>query len=256
MTFFSRINFHMLRVPPMEIYFASVSKSPEVNRSLLDRIAEAIEFQLNAHVSNFWQAGPVKVAAVTTPESIPNVDGVCPIIVYDEPDDTGALGWHSFDPKTGRMPGTAFLKPILDNGGSLLEGPNSLSCTLSHEAIEAFVDPYVNDYSFVDEWTVEPKEACDRVQGDTYVIGGVTVSNFLGPRAFRDGPGPYDWLRLMTKPWEIRPAGYCMRRDVRTGEALTLWGEQVPAWYKEVKAAAKTVGLSRLGRRQRPSKGV
>lgn len=238
----------------MEIYFASVSKNPDVTRSLLDRIAEAIEFQLNAHVANFWQSGPVKVAAVTSPESIPNVDGCCPIIIYDKADDTGALGWHSYDEKTGKMPGTAFLNPILKNGGSLLEGANSLSCTLSHEAIEAFVDPYVNDYSFMDEWTIEPKEACDRVQGDTYTIGGVSVSNFLGPRAFRDGPGPYDWLRLMTKPWEIRPLGYCLRRDVRTGQDTTLWGESVPAWYKDMKRAAKNVGLTRLGRRERPSK--
>lgn len=236
----------------MEIYLASTSARPEITRAWLDMVAEALEYQLNAHVAPFWQLAPVKVAAVSSPESIPDVNGACPIIVYDKPDMAGALGWHTYDEKTGRMPGTAFADPILQNGGTFLQGPNSLSCTLSHEAIEAYVDPYVNDYSYVNEKLIEPKEACDRVQGDTYEVGGVSVSNFLGPRAFRDGPGPYDWMRLMSNPWEVRPGGYCMRINPATGKTRTIWGERVPMWYKEMKLAAKAAKLSRLGRREVP----
>lgn len=232
----------------MEIYIASVSKHPEITRSFLDRVCDALEFQLNAHVAPFWQHGMVKVAAVTDPNSIPHVDGACPIVIYDEPDQVGVLGWHTYDPTTGRMPGTAFVNPVLKNGGSLTKGAYSLSATLSHEAIEALINPYVNHFAHVSGSFYEPVEACDRVQGDSYVIGDVSVSNFLGPRAFRDGPGPYDWLRLMAKPWEVRPGGYCIRVDAANGEVHTLWDSQAPVWYKEMKLAKQKVGLSRIGR--------
>jgi hypothetical protein len=86
---------------------------------------------------------------------------------------------------------------------------------------------------------------CDRVQADSYEIEGVSVSNFLGPRAFREGTGPYDHMRLLRSPWEIRPGGYCIRRN---GEGIyPVWGAAVPAWVRELKMKGGSRTSRRIG---------
>lgn len=238
----------------MDLYLVSASKHPDINRPLLDRIAEALEFQLYQHAAPFCQQMGVRVFALSSIEGLPDRAGASPLVIYDDPDDADALGWHTFNPSEGQIHGTAFVKPILGNGGTLIEGPHSLSCTLSHEALEAVADPYVNLFALMgDGSTMEPYEACDRVQGDSYDIGGVSVSNFLGPRAFREGPGPYDWLGKLSNPWDIAPGGYCQRYDVRTGKVSTLWGDKVPSWKRDLVLRKKQSSLSRLSRRHQLS---
>ncbi len=232
----------------MQLFLLSASQNPGVTRPLLERIAEALEFQLFAHVAPFWQSAGVSVKVADALADLPE-DG-SPLIIYDDPDQAGVLGWHTYQHERGLIHGTAFVNPILDHGGSLTEGPNSLSSTLSHEAIEAVSDPYVNLYAFLDKRTLEPIEPCDRVQGDSYDINGVSVSNFLGPRAFRDGPGPYDWMRLLDSPWKTRPGGYCERIDLTTGETFQFFGANVPGWVRELKQQKRAHALSRLSNRK------
>jgi hypothetical protein len=235
----------------MDLYLVSASKHPDVTRPLLDRIAEALEFQLYQHVAPFSQSAGVRVFALSSMEALPDNDGASPLVIYDDPDQAGALGWHTYNSKSGKIHGTAFVKPILDNGGTLVQGSNSLSAVLSHEAIEASMDPYVNLLAMMDDGeTLEPVEGCDRVQGDSYDIGGVSVSNFLGPRAFRSGPGPYDWLGKLQNPWDIAPGGYCQRFNIKTGKTSTLWGEKMPAWKRDLVLKKRELSLSRLSHRR------
>ena len=226
----------------------SASKNPDVTRPLLESIAEALEYQQFAHVAPFWQTAGISVKVLDRIEDMPTDDS-SPLIVYDDPDQAGVLGWHTYQAESGRIHGTAFVNPILENGGTLFKGANSLSGTLSHEAIEAACDPYVNLYAFMTETTVEPFEACDRVQGDSYDINGIAVSNFLGPRAFRDGPGPYDWMQRLENPWDIAPGGYCERINVRTGKTKTLFVAEMPEWQRELKRQKRAHSLSRLSNR-------
>jgi hypothetical protein len=234
----------------MDLYLISASKNPDVSKPLLDRIAEALEFQLYQHVAPFWQITGCRVLALSTLEALPITAGASPLIIYDTPDQAGVLGWHTYNAQEGRIHGTAFLKPILDNGGGLIDGAVSLSSVLSHEAIEAVLDPYVNLMAFKDAKTLEPVEGCDRVQGDNYDVSGVSVSNFLGPRAFRDGPGPYDWLRKLQDPWAMTPGGYNERLDVNTGVWKTTYGETMPQWQRDLKELKSQFKLSRLAQRK------
>jgi hypothetical protein len=235
----------------MDLYLVDASNHPEVTRPLLDRIAEALEFQLYQHVAPFAQSSGVRVFALSSIEGLPQVEGASPLVIYDDPDQAGALGWHTYNAPSGQIHGTAFVKPILENGGTLFEGANSISAVLSHEAIEAVMDPYVNLFAMLpDMTTMEPIEACDRVQGDSYDIGGIAVSNFLGPRAFRDGPGPYDWLGKLKDPWDIAPGGYCQRFNIKTGRYSTHWGEQMPEWKRELVRKKRALSLSRLSHRK------
>ena len=230
----------------MDLYLVSASKNPDITKPWLDRVAEALEFQLYQHVAPFWQLSGVRVLALSNIAALPTHSGASPLIIYDTAEQAGFLGWHTYNAKEGQIHGTTFVDPILAGGGSLNDGPNAVSVTLSHEAIEAVLDPYVNAMAFKDDNTLEPLEACDRVQGDSYDIGGISVSNFLGPRAFRDGPGPYDWLRRLQNPWDLTPGGYCMRLDLTTRVWGTTWGNTVPQWKRDLVAEKLDKKLSRL----------
>lgn len=235
----------------MDLYLVNASQHPGVTRPLLDRIAQALEFQLYQHAGPFCQQMGVRVFVLSSIESLPDRAGSSPLVIYDDPDQAGVLGWHTYNSREGRIHGTAFVKPILDNGGTLIEGPYSLSATLSHEALEAVYDPYVNLFALTPDDMLEPYEACDRVQGFAYDIAGVSVSNFLGPRAFRDGSGPYDWMGKLASPWDIAPGGYCQRYDLSRHEFVTLWGSEVPSWRKKLVEEKQEMRFSRLGIRAR-----
>lgn len=219
----------------MFIALTSLSKDPAV-KQVLPAIAEALETQLYQHFAPFWQASGMHVRAVLDPNQLPADSS--PLVVFDSPDQDGALGWHSVTGE-GLGFGRAFWGVIRESGGTLHSGPNSLSVTLSHEALEMVGNPYVNFWAdVVDEETQEAVELCDRVQSDSYIIPALNldihVSNFLGPRAFRPGPGPYDWMRLLTQPFELRPGGYAIRR--RGKETFNVWGPSFPEHMKALKA--------------------
>jgi hypothetical protein len=226
----------------MFIAIASVSSDPVV-KSVLSRIAAALETQLYQHYAPFWQSAGMNVRVVEPNDEILTHQDACPLIVYDTADQPGALGYHSLQARA-QVYGKCFWQVIRNSGGSLIDGANSLSVTLSHETLEMVGNPYVNFWADMDETTQEGVELCDRVEDDSYTIDGVAVSDFLGPRAFRDGPGPYDWMNLLQSPWEIRPGGYVIRRQ--GGTVYNTWGEQ----YPEHKKALKTSPDSRLARRQ------
>lgn len=226
----------------MFIALASVSTDPVV-KLVLPRIAEALEKQLYQHYAPFWQSAGMSVRVVEANDPLLGQQDACPLIVYDAADQPGALGYHSLQAQA-QVYGKCFWQVICSSGGTLIDGPNSLSVTLSHEVLEMVGNPYVNFWADVDEATQEGIELCDRVEGDSYIIDGVAVSDFLGPRAFRDGPGPYDWMGVLQKPFDLRPGGYVIRRKGNT--VYNVWGQN----YPENKKMLKTSPDSRLARRQ------
>jgi hypothetical protein len=141
--------------------------------------------------------------------------GGCPCYIIDEPDTDGALGYHDEDAS-----GLAFIKvfvnPTLDNGGSALVGPDSVSVTLSHELCELVGDAPAN------KWVDGPTgadfayELCDAVEGDSYEIDGVSVSNFL-LQAFFDPHAEkgsrLDFLSKLTRPFSMTRGGYQITRS-------------------------------------------
>jgi hypothetical protein len=225
----------------MNIVLVNHAKNTQVTESVLERIASAVEEQLQIHYANLWQSAGVAFQAVT-PDKVRDTDS--PLVVFDSADQAGALGYHAVTPQ-GLPYGKIFVTPILENGGTVLSGPNSLSVTISHEALEMRGDPYANFWADMgdDAGTEDALELSDRTEADAYLIEGVAVSNFLGPRAFRDGPGPYDWMNLLKTPWEVRPGGYAIRRTGGpSGKYDNVWGEKYPDWKKELKLhpAART----------------
>lgn len=212
---------------------AVVLETPTLAIADVDHMVDAIQVQLATHYADMWQSvGPVirrydTLAAVPTDWSV--------IALLESPDEAGVLGYHATTPD-GRPYGRVFVAPILSNGGSAYQTPLSVSTTLSHEALEASGDPYVNWWADIDGATEDALELCDRVEGDAYQIGDAFVSDFLGPRAFSNGPGPYDYLTLLAQPWDVRDTGYCIRRVGGPGGSVTsTFGRTYPGWKMTTK---------------------
>lgn len=207
-----------------------------LTRPMLENIAHALYRQLSEHYAPFCEAGvPDDISVAMFSTEVPKDAAL--VILLDDPDVDGALGYHWVLPN-GQPVARVFTKPILDNGGTLTVGANSVSCTLSHEILEMVEDPYANAWNDIGEGSNEEDahEVCDRTEGDSYEIDGISVSNFLGPRAFRDGAGPYDYLGLLKKPFEIRPGGYAIRRrGGPNGTSREIFGDSYPSWKQDVR---------------------
>jgi hypothetical protein len=87
---------------------------------------------------------------------------------------------------------------------------------LSHEILELLADPDLNTlvrgpHPLVKSREVlHYREVCDPVQGDTYKIGGIAVSNFVLPHYYNgqgESGGENDFLRRGVKAFNWRPNG-------------------------------------------------
>lgn len=177
--------------------------------------------------------------------------------VDDDPDkgDEGIEGYHDLSPD-GYIRGWVFASPCLDNGAKVLEGANSVSSVLSHEAIEAMVDPWANYWvdtggKLVIEGRIYHQvayEACDPVETDDGNIievmkKRVTLSNFVLPEWDNmNYLGPVDYLTSIhpdrvggvNQPFMRSDGGYVIARST-LGTEHALFGKRYPNWKKELK---------------------
>ena len=195
----------------MRFHIASAS-TLITDPAALPMIVQACDLQILNDASPAWdQYGNVFFAE--TVDAIPKDIGVVPIVVYDDADQAGALGWHTEE--LGVFFGRIFVRPVLDNGGDLYSNPAlSLSSVISHEVLETLVDPTVSDWSQRVDGALVAKEVGDPVEGDAYpitVLGkSIMVSNFVLPAWFdaQNTTGPFDKMGKLTAPFTMTPGGY------------------------------------------------
>lgn len=188
--------------------FCFVSQSPRVPFPTLQKIAAAVSRQLIEDVGPAWRVSVPAVVAATSMVTAPH-NSVIFTFLEDDPSTPGAGGWHTED-QTGRIFAEVLISPYLDNGGTLLEGPNSVSVVASHEAIETLLDAFCVLYAIGPDSRLYPVEGCDAVQGFSYVKAGVAVSDFLLPSFFDAESSDHhgDFLRLGLGPFKTAPSGY------------------------------------------------
>ena len=98
----------------------------------------AVAHQLRYHAAPAWGKSPVPVVFTSNPQDAQ--PGTYVIGILDDSDQANALGWHTEDAQ-GRVYGRVFASPVLDNGGNALTRSLSVASVLSHEVLEAFIDP-------------------------------------------------------------------------------------------------------------------
>lgn len=185
-----------------------IDRSTTENHAALERWVAAIDAQVRYHVCPAWSTHrvPVELGEVV-------LDGDWPVYLLDNADVAGALGYHDVDPH-GNPYGRVFTKTTRADG-------LTVSSVISHEVIEAVVDPHVN------MWAENPHdgklyalEACDPVESDNYIYRGVEVSNFVWPEYFElpTSAVRFDERKKLRAPFTMSAGGYLI---VRAGGRVT-----------------------------------
>jgi hypothetical protein len=239
------------------------NESTMVTDDQCGEMVRAIGEQLARDVAPIW--GQVPGLEFVRKGQTP-LSGSAHCYIQDQPDVEGALGYHDED-EDGIPYIKVFCAPTLDNGGSVLTGADSVSCTLSHEVIELVGDGPANIWVDGPDGTDYARELCDAVEGDVYQVHGVTVSNFLYPAFFdpkATSGSKLDHLEKLRRPFAMTPGGYQIRRTepgrvsqvfarhepgavhAVEGGVFLVFGPQFPHWKRALKMRkAKARGLSR-----------
>jgi len=159
-------------------------------------------------------------------------------LVDDIPDQPkGVLGYHTED-EGGKLWGIVATNPSLENGGKALTGDWSVASILSHEILEMYIDPNCNLWATNDEGQIISFEVCDPVEGPTYDVDGVSLSNFVTPAYFdplaaKNGKTLFDKLGKLKAPFTLMPDGYYIYAS--SGAEHQKGGETLPKWRQSAK---------------------
>lgn len=214
------------------MFLAVVNKSQLVTQANVSRAVDACASQLKLHVAPAWNMVPASVVLYADETKAPQGSDL--LIILDDATQAGALGFHQVTPQ-GLPYARAFAKPVLDAGGTALQGSMSVSAVMSHEVCEWFADPLLSFWADGPDGEY-PLEICDPVQNDAYNMEGVSVSNFVW-RPFFDqyaAPGTkLDQMGTVQKPFTTSMGGYLQVR--KAGSVQTILGARFPDWLQETK---------------------
>ncbi len=205
-----------------EICFSLVRQTDKLTDADVDAMAAAIQNQLRVDVCPVWDLDGSHIFVERAGPVLP--PNATPVLLLDasNPD---SLGVHNFGGGS-----QIFVGGIMANGGKALTGDYSVSSVVSHEIIEALIDPRASNvdasgYAF---------EVCDPVQANWYLgQGGVAVSDFVFPVWFNaeatSGP-PMDHLAQVERNHELAPGGYAVRQEPSGRPQLVYGAGTPPPW--------------------------
>jgi len=212
-----------------------------INKSTLVSDADAKTMWLACKNQIYYHAAPLLhkrfLNSVFVPTGAVAKATDFPLVILDDPDQADALGYHTEDPD-GKVWGRVFVRPILDNGGTVLHGSLSVSAVLSHEMLETFADLNVNLWADRFDGTMVALEIADPVENDAYEVGSldaagnavkVSVSNFVLNEWFDPQAAPtarFDYMKLVKAPLTMSPGGYIVVLNYRNGKVSQLFGSK------------------------------
>jgi hypothetical protein len=235
--------------------FVLASKSPRVHLSDLQRIASAGTVQQHRDLGPDWMVTPWSAIAVADEKLAPKGSMLLRLVETDQatPD---AAAWHSETPE-GVIVLEAIVSAVLDGGGQILTGPNSLSGAITHELCEARINPNLTRfYLSTDGTRLLVGEVSDPCQDGYYDIAGVAVTDYVRPPYFDPQTSAsrtqLSKLGVIDAPFGRTPGGYQSWAfpdiDPDTGTAFLNFtqefGEKMPDWQiASKKASAKTAAM-------------
>jgi hypothetical protein len=235
----------------MQLTLANISVSIPQHR--FRRVAAAIARQVRLHFQPEWGFGAtLKAIALPLDSKRAPIQKDADAIIYlgeSSNDPTtgvaGALGYHSANNR--RLPyGFVYLDICREYG-------EDWPSTLSHEVLELLADPNVV-FTISGSHPKDRKrivyydlEVCDPTQGDTYRVGDVEVSNFVGRSYYgmTGGSGRTNHMNLPLRAFGVRPNGYLQYET--GGTSHQIYGRSVTPRQK---AAKKKMGTIRRNARR------
>lgn len=216
--------------PPTIIVIVNRSKDTRITNALIP-IVRALGKQLADDVAPTWGRMVPSLMVTDTPSS-----AASQIVILDDADQADVLGYHSETPE-GIPYGRVFINPILENRGTIHSSETSVSVTLSHELLEIVGDPSVNYWADAEDGYSYALELADAVEGDSYLIGDVHVSNFVLPAFFdprAEVGSRFDHMGKLGRPFTTTRGGYQIRRRI-TGHLDYVYGDSFPEWKQAMK---------------------
>jgi hypothetical protein len=134
------------------------------------------------------------------------------IILSDDPDQAGALGYHEMTSE-GTPLGKVF-------AGLDIRSGSSWTVTLSHELLEMLADPWINWCAVGSDGKIYALEVSDAVEADAlgYEIDGVLLSDFVTPAWFEPTEANrMDFKQHISDPQELAAGGYISVLDPKKG---------------------------------------
>ncbi len=228
----------------------------------------AVNRQIAEDFYPYWSLGATlrlegRTSADPDAQSLADMRGDAVLYLWDKTDVPNALGYH--DRNNQGIPFGFVFTELVEAVGE------NWTVTLSHEALELLADPEVNLLAMGPHPNNQNKtvfhwyEMCDAVQGETYAIDGIEVSNFVLPLYFTGGEelgGRNDFLGTVrgdgsTLPsFGINPGGYVGFYDpaINQHDTFSMQGDREAERRIKVKDAA--MAARRGGRHQRTGAGV
>lgn len=228
-------------------YVDVINQSTVVDGPTLTKYCAAIQKQAIRDFAPIWGVGyGTNVALKTKP--VPSVKTArhVTLLVLDDSDQAGALGYHDVDVHNNPL-GKVFAKTDQRYG-------LSLSVTMSHEILEMLGDMYCLDGVQVSTSTWAAREMCDPCEADRYGydIDGVVVSDFVTPAYFVPSlPGPYDFGGHIRQGMTLLPGGYVSLWSQSSG-----WTQQKADTAPGVVSRADTIGPQRIAQRALTALGM
>jgi hypothetical protein len=170
------------------------------------------------------------------------------LIIFDDSDQPGALGYHDLNPK-GLPIGKVFAKTDIQDG-------LQWTVTVSHELLEMLGDPDINLTVLMQtnpqKVTLYAYEVCDACEADQYgyEVDGVLVSDFVYPSyfeaMFKDQSVQFDFKsEIRNVVPEMLPGGYMSGWDINSGSGWYQINAERPPHIKGIRRQRARVGSRR-----------
>ena len=200
----------MPQVPHAQLATTQISVINE-STVLTDAEVTPVVIALQQQVTNdFRPIWGIDAELKMIPQGAPATPGTWWLVILDDSDQAGALGYHDLTPD-GLPMGKIF-------AASDLKAGTSWSVTASHELLEMLADPNINLSVFVQDantrGTLYAYEVCDACEDDSfgYQINNVLVSDFVYPAWFEtfrtEGSAQFDRMNQIKDPLQLLTGGY------------------------------------------------
>ncbi|MDR7008818.1 alkaline phosphatase family protein [Paraburkholderia strydomiana] len=218
----------------------------------IHRVVRAINRQISEDFEPYWAfGGRLRVEGPAGPDSelaqLKELRGDAILYILDSAAHNDVLGYHDQN-----LAGIPFGFVYLDLCKSV---GDEWSTTLSHEALELIGDPQCNllvqgpDPADTNRTVYHFFEMCDAVQAQSYVIDGVTVSDFVLPHYFtpeEEAGLRNDFCATDLKSFGVSSGGYIGFFDPEKGDYRQYFAHDELA---QRRLNAKAGGLGRVVRR-------
>ncbi len=201
----------------MPVKVSIINDSTVLKDDEVAAVVPALQTQIHRDFAPVWG---VDAELAFVPHGQPPEGGTWWLVLLDNPDQAGALGYH--DLNNGGLPlGKVFAKSEIEKG-------MKWTVTMSHELLEMLVDPAINRVVFSQPANtgglLYSMEVCDPCEADQYGydINGVTVSDFVYPawfEPFHPTGTRFDFLNKIPAPFKLLPGGYINTYDLGSGSS-------------------------------------